>query len=31
MYKNIYTKRERKKAQIKGKDRQKKKDIYKNV
>ena len=31
MYKIIYTKREIEKALIKGKDRQKKKDTYKNV
>ena len=31
MYKIIYTKREKKKALIKGKDRKKKKDSYKNV
>ena len=31
MYKIIYTKRERQKALIKEKDRQKKKDLYKNI
>lgn len=31
MYKIIYTKREKKKALIKGRDRQKKKDRYKNI
>ena len=31
MYKIIYTKREKKKTLIKEKDRQKKKDRYKNV
>ena len=31
MYKIIYTKREKKKALIEGRDRQKKKDRYKNI